>query len=129
MIYEQISENELMIGENNYIKIINMDNTQCHITKKINFDIMSIKVLKDRTILIGGRGEIKRLFSKTLEELSCLISFIDYSDDYDDYTELNLNNYNENDVLFIDELSDGKLMINLPYDTKIYGINFGDIYK
>ena len=132
IIFEQISENELIIGENNNIKIINMDNTQSHLTKKINFDIMSIKVLKDRTILIGGRGEIKRLFSKTLEELPCLISFIDYSDyyeDYYDYAGLNLNNYNENDVLFIDEISDGKLMLNLPYDTKIYGINYGDIYK
>ena len=82
IVYEQISENELIIGENNYIKIINIENAKCNITKKINFDIMSLKVLKDRTILIGGRGKIKRLFLKTLEELPCLISFIDYSDYY-----------------------------------------------
>ena len=132
IVYEQINNNELIIGENNILKIINMKNDKCnYISKRINFDIMSIKVLKDKTILIGGRGQIKRLFWKTLEELPCLISIEDYSDYYDDYYDyvgLNLTNFNgnENDVLYIKELSDGKIMLVFWYEIKLYGINLID---
>ena len=127
MIYEQINENEIIFVENNAIKIINMDsNNYYYISKKLNFDIMSIKVLKDNTILIGGRSEIKRLFMKTLEELPCLISFNDDYLDYDeDYYYTNLNR-DENDVLYINELSDGKIMLVLNYDIKIYALNYID---
>ena len=101
-------------------------NNYYYISKKLNFDIMSIKVLKDNTILIGGRSEIKRLFMKTLEELPCLISFNDDYLDYDeDYYYTNLNR-DENDVLYINELSDGKIMLVLNYDIKIYALNYID---
>ena len=132
IVYEQMNDNELIIGENYYIKIINIENDKCkYISKKINFDIMSIKILKDGTILIGGRGQIKRLFWKNLEDLPCLISIEDYSnyyEDYYDYAGLNLINFNENenDVLYINELSDGKILIIFGYDIKIYGINLID---
>ena len=132
VIYEQINENELIIGDKNLLKIINIDNNSISFSKKINFEIMSIKLLKDNTILIGGRSELKRLYMKTLEELPCLISFdedkydYDYDDDYGGYFLTNINRH-ENDVLFINELSDGKIMLTLTYDIKIFGLDFSDI--
>ena len=132
VIYEQINENELIIGDKNLLKIINIDNNCLSFSKKINFDIMSIKLLKDNTLLIGGRSELKRLYMKTLEELPCLISFdedkydYDFDDDYGGYFLTNINRH-ENDVLFINELSDGKIMLTLTYDIKIYGLKYSDI--
>ena len=78
---------------------------------------MSLKILKDNTLLIGGRSEIRRLFIKTFEDLPCLISFEDYYDE-DEY-DYNFINLNENDVSSIIELNDGNLF-------KIYGIKFKD---
>ena len=124
IIYEQINENQLIIGQNRCLSIINIKNdNNSNYSIKINFDVMSIKVLKDRTILIGGRSEMKRLFMKTLEELPCFISFdddVDY-DEYDYGFSMPIVR-NDSDVLAINELSDGKIMLTLPYDFKIYGI-------
>ena len=88
---------------------------------------MSLKILKDNTLLIGGRSEIRRLFIKTFEDLPCLISFEDYYFDEDeyDYNFINLNR-NEKDVSSIIELNDGNLLLVLTYDIKIYGIKFKD---
>ena len=86
---------------------------------------MSLKLLKDNTLLIGGRSEIRRLFIKTFEDLPCLISF---EDDYDE-DEYGYNLYlnrNENDVSSIIELNDGNLLLVLTYDIKIYGLKFKD---
>ena len=85
------------------------------------FDI--IKILKDNTLLIGGRSEIRRLYVKTLENLPNLISFDEDDDEEYDYNFIGLNR-NENDVGSIIELNDGKLMLVLSYDIKIYGNKF-----
>ena len=128
IIYEQISYNEIIFALNNYIYILNIENNPNNIffSKKINFNIMSLKILKDNTLLIGGRSEIRRLFIKTFEDLPCLISFEDYYDEDEyDYNFINLNR-NENDVSSIIELNDGNLLLVLTYDIKIYGIKFKD---
>ena len=89
---------------------------------------MSLKLLKDNTLLIGGRSEIRRLFIKTFEDLPCLISF-EGDEDEDEYGyHFNLNR-NENDVSSIIELNDGNLLLVLTYDIKIYGIKFKDNIK
>ena len=131
IIYEQISDNELIFSQKNYIYIINIENnTKCSFfAKKFNFDIMSLKIMKDKTLLIGGRSEIRRIFIKTFEDLPCLISFDeDYDDDEYDYNFIAINR-NENDVSSIIEFDDNKLMLVLTYDIKIYGIKFKDNLK
>ena len=124
-IYEQISENEIIYSLNKYIYILNIENgaNRSFISKRINFEIMSLKILKDNTLLIGGRSEIRRLYVKTLENLSNLISFDEDDDEEYDYNFIGLNR-NENDVGSIIELNDGKLMLVLSYDIKIYGNKF-----
>ena len=121
LVYEQINENEILLGLDNKISLINLDTNKKNISKKINFYIMSVKVLNDNTILIGGRSEIKRLYMKTLEDLPCLIRFED-DDEFDEdyYYGFNLQR-NEDDVNSINQLSDGKLLLKLTYDIKIYG--------
>ena len=90
---------------------------------------MSLKIMKDKTLLIGGRSEIRRIFIKTFEDLPCLISFDeDYDDDEYDYNFIAINR-NENDVSSIIEFDDNKLMLVLTYDIKIYGIKFKDDLK
>ena len=131
IIYEQISDNELIFAQKNYIYIINIENNtkSSFFAKRFNFDIMSFKILKDNTLLIGGRSEIRRLFIKTFEDLPCLISFDeDYDDDEYDYNFIAINR-NENDVSSIIEFDDNKLMLVLTYDIKIYGIKFKDNLK
>ena len=130
IIYEQISYNEIIFALNNYIYILNIENNTNNIffSKKINFDIMSLKLLKDNTLLIGGRSEIRRLFIKTFEDLPCLISFEDDYDEDEYGYHFNLNR-NENDVSSIIELNDGNLLLVLTYDIKIYGIKFKDNIK
>ena len=71
--YEQISEDEILIGINKCIKILNLKNFKITLTKKIYLNIMSLKKLEDNTILVGGSNEIKRFILKTLEELPKLI--------------------------------------------------------
>jgi hypothetical protein len=124
-IYEQISENEIIYSLNKYIYILNIENdtNRSFISKRINFEIMSLKILKDNTLLIGGRSEIRRLYVKTLENLPNLISFDEDDDEEYDYNFIGLNR-NENDVRSIIELNDGKLMLILSYDIKIYGNKF-----
>ena len=121
LVYEQINENELFIGNNNTISIIDLEHpNKINLSKKINFEIMSVKVLKDNTILIGGRSEIRRLFMKTLENLPSLIILDDEDgDDYDNYYRFVFNR-NENDVKCINQLSDGKIILDLTYDIKIF---------
>ena len=121
-IYEQISENEIIYSLNKYIYILNIENgaNRSFISKRINFEIMSLKILKDNTLLIGGRSEIRRLYVKTLENLPNLISFDEDDDEEYDYNFIGLNR-NENDVGSIIEC---KLMLVLSYDIKIYGNKF-----
>ena len=127
--YEQISEDEILIGINKCIKILNLKNFKITLTKKIYLNIMSLKKLEDNTILIGGRNEVKRFSLKTLEELPKLIdvdeSCLKLFDDDDNELGLNLS-INENDVRAINQTSEGYIMVFLGYDIKIYGINFND---
>ena len=127
--YEQINEDEILIGINKCIKIFNLKSSKITLTKKIYLNIMSLKKLEDNTILIGGRNEIKRFSLKTLEELPKLINVDESSlklfDDDDDEIGLNLN-INENDVRAINQTSEGNIMVFLEYDIKIFGKNFND---
>ena len=127
--YEQINEDEILIGYNKCIKIYNLKNFKITLTKKIYLNIMSLKKLDDNTILVGGRNEVKRFSLKTLEELPKLIdvdeSCLKLFDDDDNELGLNLS-INENDVRAINQTSEGYIMVFLGYDIKIYGINFND---
>lgn len=127
--YEQISEDEILIGINKCIKILNLKNFKITLTKKIYLNIMSLKKLEDNTLLVGGRNEIKRFSLKTLEELPKLIN-VDESSlklfDDDDEVGLNLNINENDDVRGINQTSEGNIMVFLEYDIKIYGINFND---
>ena len=52
--YEQISEDEILIGINKCNKILNLKNFKIILTKKIYLNIMSLKKIEDNTILVGG---------------------------------------------------------------------------
>ena len=129
LYYEQINKDELIIGANYYLKIFNLKKNKITISKKIDFNIMCIKQLKDNTILIGGRCQIKRFCPKKMQELPELISLDEDDSDFyedDDYAEF-LNNIlstkkDEKDVISIKELSDGKIVIILKYEINIYGL-------
>ena len=126
--YEQINEDEVLISINKCIKIFNLKNFKITLTKKIYFNIMSLKKLEDNTILVGGRNEIKRFSLKTFEELPKLIDVEESSLKlFDDDDEIGLNLIiNENDVRGINQTSEGNIMVFLEYDIKIFGINFND---
>ena len=125
--YEQISEDEILIGINKCIKILNLKNLKITLTKKIYLNIMSLKKLEDNTILVGGRNEVKRFNLKTLEELPQLIDVDESSLKlFEDDDEIGLNILSENDVKAINITSEGNIMVFLEYDIKIFGINFND---
>ena len=76
--------------------------------------------MKDNSILIGGRCEIRRYCLKKFEELPKLISFEE--EDNDDELPKFLNNLNrdDKDIIYIDELTNGKIMIFLRNNINIY---------
>ena len=122
--YEQIFENEIIIGIDRCLKILNLDIFQITLSKKINMEIRCIKKLKDTSILVGGRKIIKRFSIQTMEELPQLIVFDQNNSDSDeDYGigpgVLDLTK----DVQRIKELSNGNIMLFLKHDINIYGLN------
>lgn len=122
--YEQIYENEIIIGIDRCLKILNLDTFTITLSKKINMEIRCIKKLKDTSILVGGRKIVKRFSIQTFEELPQLIVFDqDNSDSDEDYGigsgVLDLTK----DVQRIKELSNGNIMLFLKYDINIYGLN------
>lgn len=120
---EQISNDEIIIGINNILHIINLKSNKINVSKKINFYIMSIKQLRDKTILVGGRNELKRFGIKKLEELPDLISFDDDNYDEDNFILRSLHK-DDNDINCIKEISNGRIFLILPNYIKIYEYNF-----
>ena len=120
--YEQINKNEIIICDSINLKILNINNFTFKISKKncLN-NIFYLKKLKDNSILIGGRCNIKRYCLKKLEELPELINVEEENDDDDELPEF-LNNLNrdDKDILYIDELANGKIIIFLRHNINVY---------
>ena len=122
--YEQINENEIIIGIDKCLKILNLDSFQITLSKKINMEIRCIKKLKDTSILVGGRKLVKRFSLKTLEELPQLIVFDPSNSDSDEDYGIGPGILDlTKDVQSICELSNGNIMLFLKYDINIYGLN------
>lgn len=122
--YEQIYENEIIIGIDRCLKILNLDSFQITLSKKINMEIRCIKKLKDTSILVGGRKIVKRFSTRTLEELPQLIVFDQSNSDSDEDYGIGSGILDlTKDVQSIKELSNGNIMLFLKYDINIYGLN------
>ena len=122
--YEQISENEIIVGINRSLKILNLDNFMFTLSKEINMAIICITKLKDNSILIGGSKLIKRFSLQTLEELPRLIVFDQNNSDYEeDYFIGQRLQDLEKEVQGIKELSNGNIMLLFKYNINIYGLN------
>ena len=103
--YDQINDDELIISYGKKLIILNLSNFQMKLKMDINFNISYIKKLNDNTILVGGKEKIKRFCLNNLEELPEIILF--------DSLIFDENNYNgiSNNVSYINELSEGKIVI------------------
>lgn len=122
--YEQISENEVIIGIERSLKILNLNNFRITLTKKINMEIYCIKKLSDNSILVGGRKLVKRFSIQTLEELPQLIVFDQNNSDSDEDYGIGQGIIDlTKDVQNINELSNGNIMLFLKHDINIYGLN------
>ena len=126
--YEQINKDEIIIGNGNRLQILNLNKNKIKYTQKINLvSVMSITKLKDNTILIGGRSEIKRYFLKQFKELPKIINLENNDDEFDDddfdYNLLGaMLSRDEKDVLSISEWSNGCILANLKYNINLYGL-------
>ena len=122
--YEQIFENEIIIGIDRCLKILNLDTFEITLSKKINMEIRCIKKLKDTSILVGGRKIIKRFSIQTMEELPQLIIFDQGNSDSDEDYGIGPGVIDlKKDVQRIKELSNGNIMLFLKHDINIYGLN------
>ena len=122
--YDQISEDKILLAGNKCLKIISLNNYKTKLTKKIYLNIMYLKKLKDNTILVGGRSEIKRFDLKNFSELPQLIDLsANYESLYDDEDFVGLNlDLDYEDPKSIIEMSNGDILIILKYRAKLFGI-------
>ena len=122
--YEQIYENEIIIGIDRCLKILNLDYFKITLSKKINIEIRCIKKIKDTSILVGGRKIVKRFSIQKMEELPQLIVFDQNNSDSDEDYGIGPGVIDlTKDVQRIKELSNGNIMLFLKYDINIYGLN------
>ena len=122
--YEQISENEVIIGIDRSLKILNLNSFRITLSKKINMEIYCIKKLRDNSILVGGRKIVKRFSLQTFEELPQLIVFEQNNSDSDEDYGIGQGILDlRKDVQNINELSNGNIMLYLKHDINIYGMN------
>jgi len=122
--YEQILENEIIIGIDRCLKILNLDSFNITLSKKINMEIRCIKKLRDTSILVGGRKIVKRFSIQTMEELPQLIVFDQNNSDSDEDYGIGGGIIDlTKDVQCINELSNGNIMLFLKHDINIYGLN------
>ena len=131
--FEQINDNEIIIGNENYLNIINFNNFKITLSKKLNFIINCIKKLNDNIILVGGKGVIKRLSLKKFEELPEMIELnindnkSDSDDECEDFFEGGFIKELRKNIISIKELSNGEIMVILQFSINIYKSNI-DFY-
>ena len=132
--YEQINDNEIIIGQENYLKIINLNNFKNTISKKLNFGINCTKKLDRNTILVGGKGVLKRFSLKTLEEVPELIELnindndSDSDDESDGFLGVGFLKDLSRNIISIKKLSNGEIMVILKFSINIYKSNI-DFYS
>ena len=123
---ETLNESEIIVGTENYLKIININNFQIKLVKNIGESFLCIKKLKDGTLLVGLKNEIKRFSLKNMKELPTLLQpkeknsdIYDYEDYYGPPMIINVDGYG--DFIFgISEIDDGKIMVIFRYKVDIY---------
>ena len=125
--YEQINNDEIIIGESHFLKIFNLNKKRITLIKRINFEVTCFKILKDNTLLVGGRSEIKRFFLKTMQELPQLIilenKYFNSSSDDESIGFLPDLDRDMKDVKSIYQLPNGKIIIVMNYYIEIYGLD------
>jgi WD40 repeat protein len=97
----QINNEEVIIGNNKELNIIDIKKAQIKLTKKTTGYINSLFKLKDSSIVRGERDGIRRYTKNTLDELPPLI------EPYDDYDD----NHTAEQLNYLHELKDGKLVL------------------
>ena len=82
----QINDNEILIvGNTDYLKIIDINNWQNKLTIRNHFTIRSLLKLNDSTIIYSGFEGIKRVYIKTMAILPVLIELNSDLDNYYEY--------------------------------------------
>ena len=122
--YEQINNDEIILGDKENLKIYDFKSNKILLNRKINFNITCLKILRDNTLLVCGRCEIKRFLLKTMQELPQLIileNYKDYSSDEENIGILSNLDRDMKDVKSIYEFIGGKIMIVMDYSIEIYG--------
>lgn len=97
----QINNEEVIIGNNKELNIINIKKSQIKISIKTTGFINSVFKLKDGSIVRGERDGIRRYTKDTLDELPPLI------EPYDDYDD----NHTTEHLNYLYELTDGKIVL------------------
>lgn len=121
----QLNENEIIACGDGNIKIINVKKCQVRITKKIQMYMNSLTILKDGTIALCYKDEIKRLSQKNLKELPFFYKKSE-NEFLDDDEEMFGGNYIQDfdgltdDPLRLYELNDRKILICFRYSMKLY---------
>ena len=125
MFIEQINDTEIIVGTGNSLKIVNLINFQVKLSRNINEIMTCIKKLRDDTLLVGFRDEIKRYSLKNFEELTPLLD-LSYDSD-DDYEGYYFNDFDgdSNNIFNVTELEDGKILVSLRYSIDIYQLTVG----
>ena len=101
----QINDNEILIvGNTDYLKIIDINNWQNTLTIRNHFTIRSLLKLNDSTIIYSGFEGIKRIFIKTMTTLPDLIEF---NSDLDNYYEYE---YYSDEIVCFSQLKNGTII-------------------
>ena len=125
MLIEQINDTDIIIGTGNSLKVVNLIKFQIKLSKNINEIMNCIIKLRDNTLLVGFRDEIKRYSLKNFEELTPLLDLsYDSDDDFDGYYYNDFDG-DSNNVFNITELEDGKILVSLRYSIDIYQLTIG----
>ena len=97
----QINDEEILIGNNKNLNIINIDTGLIKLSKVTDGYINCLFKLKDGSIIRGERDGIRRYSKYTLDELPPLI------EPYDDYDD----NHKAEELKYLCELQDGKIIL------------------
>ena len=101
----QINDNEILIvGNTDYLKIIDINNWQNKLTIRNHFTIRSLLKLNDSTIIYSGFEGIKRIFIKTM---TILPDLIELNSDLDNYYEYE---YYSDEIVCLSQLKNGTII-------------------
>ena len=116
----QINKNEIILGNNYYLKLININNFQIKLSIKLDHDLHTLKILNDKTFVICDREGIKRYSLKKFEFLCLIGKIYSYIPPYPN------NNYKIEQYNYVYEFEDGRLGVCSSHgNIKIFKLTIG----